>query len=204
VPRLDTVCSVRPRTGPATPLLGALVRRLRDIVSAAFLLTAGLVHADNGIEMASFDVARDHTGVYLSFATRFELPRGVEEALLKGVPLHFVADVEIYRSRWWWFNPRVAEAMRTWRLAWQPLTRSWRVSFGGLNQNYETLEGALGALRGVWRWKIAEPGQIDEGAQHTIEFRYRLDTAQLPRPLQIGVAGQSDWSLAIERSAALR
>jgi hypothetical protein len=33
----------------------------------------------------------------------------------------------------------VIRATRTWRLAYQPLTRKYRVTFGGLNQNYDSL-----------------------------------------------------------------
>jgi hypothetical protein len=28
-----------------------------------------------------------------------------------------------------------------------------------------------------------------------VEFRFRLDVSQLPRPLQIGTLGQSDWTI---------
>ena len=155
------------------------------------------------IELVGFEFARNDDSVLLSFTTRFDLPRSVEDALQKGVPLYFVADADVYRSRWYWRDLRVARVSRTWRLAWQPLTRSYRVSFGGLNQNFETLGDAMTAVRGVARWKIAEGAQLEEGARHYVEFRYRLDTSQLPRPMQIGLAGQSDWTLALEHSARI-
>ena len=49
-------------------------------------------------------------------------------------------------------------------------------------------------------WKIADAGQIEEGARHYIEFSFRLDTSLLPRPMQIGIGGQPDWALAVERT----
>jgi hypothetical protein len=58
-------------------------------------------------------------------------------------------------------------------------------------------------LRGVARWKIADGAQLEEGARHYVELRYRLDTGQLPRPMQIGLAGQSEWSLVLEHSARI-
>jgi len=48
-------------------------------------------------------------------------------------------------------------------------------------------------------WKIADAGQIEEGARHYVEFSFRLDTSLLPRPMQIGIASQSDWALSVER-----
>jgi hypothetical protein len=78
----------------------------------------------------------------------------VEDALLKGIPMFFVVEADIYRDRWYWTDPRVASAARTIRLAYQPLTRRWRVNIASglitsssglratLNQNYETLSEA--------------------------------------------------------------
>lgn len=155
-----------------------------------------------GLQLTGLEVSRNEEGLTLSFTTRFSLPSPVEDALLRGVPLHFVADATAYRSRWYWRDKPVAHASRTWRLAWQPLTRSYRVTFGVLNQTYESLEDALAAVRGTARWRIADPAEVEDGVDY-VEFSYRLDTGQLPRPMQIGLAGQADWALAIERSVAL-
>ena len=175
----------------------AFGRWLLALVAALML---GVAARAETVQLASLEVTRGEDGVLLDFTTRFTLPRAVEDALLKGVPLHFVAEADIYRSRWYWRDARVARAVRVWRLAWQPLTRSYRVSFGALNQSFETLAEAMAAVRGAAHWKIAEPGQLEADASYYIEFSYRLDTSQLPRPMQIGLAGQADWTLAAERT----
>jgi len=111
-----------------------------------------------------------------------------------------VAEAQVFRDRWYWRDRRVAEAVRVWRIVYQPLTSSYRVTFGALSQTYATRAEALAAISRGTRWKIAEPGQIEEGAHHYVEFRYRLDTNLLPRPMQIGVGGQPDWQLSIMRT----
>lgn len=151
-----------------------------------------------GAELSSLELGRDD-GLQLSFVVQFELPRGVEEALQKGVPLYFVARAEVYRDRWYWRDKRVAQAERAWRLAFQPLSRKYRVSFGGLNQAYDTLADALSALRRVTLWKVADASALEPGGSHYVEFSYRLDTSLLPRPLQIGLGGQADWNLQVEK-----
>ncbi len=163
-------------------------------------LLAVLPARADGPEFTEFKILRNDEGVFLDFALRFDLPRNVEEALQKGVPLYFVADAEVYRYRWYWRDRRVARATRVWRLAFQPLTRKYRVTFGGLNQNYDTLADALAAVRRVADWKIVEEGLIEEGARHYVEFSYRLDTTLLPRPMQIGIGGQPEWTLIVERA----
>jgi hypothetical protein len=151
-------------------------------------------------EVGEFEITRNNDeGVTLSFAVKFELPRNVEDALLKGVPLYFVAEANIYRDRWYWTDRRISSATRTWRVAYQPLARKYRVTFGGLNQNFDTLTDAMSAVRRVSSWKIAENSQIEEGSRHYVDFNYRLDTTLLPRPMQIGIGGQPDWTLLVEK-----
>lgn len=161
-------------------------------------------------EITQLRVERGDDGVHLSAQVRFELPAVVEDALLKGIPMFFVVEADIYRDRWYWTDPRVASAARTVRLAYQPLTRRWRVNIASglitssaglratLNQNYETLPEALSAIQRVARWKIADAAEVDPDAAHKLDFSFRLDLTQLPRPFQIGVAGQKDWNISAQ------
>lgn len=161
-------------------------------------------------EVTQLQVERSDEGVRLSALVQFELPPVVEDALLKGIPMFFVLEADIYRDRWYWTDQRVASAARTIRLAYQPLTRRWRVNIATglisnsaglratLNQNYDTLAEALGVIQRVARWKIAEASEVSLDGAHRLEFSFRLDLSQLPRPFQIGVAGQRDWTIVAQ------
>jgi len=153
----------------------------------------------SGPELSGFDVVASDEGVLLSYIVDFELPRSVDDALSKAVPLFFVAEAEVFRSRWYWRDQRIAHAVRVWRIVYQPLTSTYRVTFGGLSQNYISRDEAFAAISRGSRWKVAESGQVDNGS-HYLEFNYRLDTSLLPRPMQIGIGGQADWSLSVQRS----
>ena len=153
-------------------------------------------------------------GVYLNAQVQFELPNLVEEVLEKGIAIYFVAEAELYRERWYWTDQKVAQATRHMRLAYQPLTRRWRLNvspvpitnsgFGvSLNQNFDTLSEALEGVRRVARLRLGDISEIGDDGPHRVTFRFRLDTSQLPRPFQIGVVGQADWNISVERSARL-
>jgi hypothetical protein len=153
------------------------------------------------LELTSFDVAHNDEGVFLSYNINLELSRGVDEALSKAVPLFFVAEAEVYRNRFYWRDLRVGYAVRRWRIVFQPLTGTYRVTFdGGLSQNYASRAEAFFAISSSAGWKIVEGPQIEEGSRHYVEFIYRLDTSQLPRPMQIGVGGQADWTMVVKRT----
>lgn len=74
-------------------------------------------------------VARTEQGVMLSGSVRFDLSSSIEDALLKGVPVHFVYEADVVRERWYWLDRRVSARSRHLRLSHQLLTRkngAWR------------------------------------------------------------------------------
>ncbi|MBA3057061.1 MAG: DUF4390 domain-containing protein [Gammaproteobacteria bacterium] len=165
-------------------------------------------------QISNFKVERAGDAVVLSANVQFELSTAVEDALLKGVAMIFVAEADILRERWYWTNKKVAHAERHMRLAYQPLTRRWRLNVASgqithaglglaLNQNFDTLTDALAAVQRLSRWKIADASELDLDQRHLIEFRFALDVFQLPRPLQIGTLGQTDWDIAASLRQAL-
>src|SRR5438552_5013405 len=129
------------------------------LASLAVLLAMVPAHASEP-ELASFEVTNNEEGALLSYAVNFELPRGVDEALGKAVPLFFVAEAQVFRRRWYWRDQRVAHAVRIWKIVYQPLSSTWRVTFSGLSQNYASRDEAFAAISRGSRWKVAEPGQI--------------------------------------------
>jgi hypothetical protein len=170
------------------------------------LLFMGLGLAFQGAQAADspqLDAQRGADGVVLNMDLRLDLPAGVEDALQKGVALHFVAEAELLRARWYWRDRRVASASRSWRLTFQPLTLKYRVSQGGLSQTFGSLREALGVIQRISQWHIADPLPADDEGRYYVEVRFKLDTTQLPRPLQLGLGSQPDWSLGFERTLTL-
>jgi len=168
------------------------------------LATLGLPTAQaQGIKLASLELHRQDGDLSLDFDAPITLPQTVEDALQRGVPVYFVAEAALYRNRWYWRDERVARVQRSWRVAYQPLTSNWRVGFGGFNQSFPTLAEALAVVSRSSRWKIVELSQIDSESRYYLEFSYRLDTTQLPSPMQIGVGAQGDWVLGVERTLRL-
>ena len=201
---MPPVVAARQTTGPRATKPG----RRRFGVALALMLAGWAAPPAwaQGIEVVGLGAARDAEGVTLDYQLRVALPRAAEEAAQRGVPLYFRASATLWKPRWYWRDERVSRVRREWRLAYQPLTNSWRVSQGGLGQSHPSLADALATMTQTSGWRIAEAAQVDADARHYVEFEWALDTTQLPRPLQIGVTGVGsggDWSLRVERTLKL-
>lgn len=211
-----TVFITRCLKNAASSPLGGIRRLLLGLCLCISPFWAQGQGAAPATEITQLRVERADDGIHLSALVRFELAPVVQDALLKGIPMFFVVEADIYRERWYWTDPRVASAARTLRLAYQPLTRRWRVNIASglitssaglraaLNQNYDTLDEALSTIQRVARWKIADSADLDPGAVHLLDFTFRLDLSQLPRPFQIGMAGQREWSISAQFKDHLR
>ncbi len=153
-----------------------------------------------GVELATLQASKSDGALNLEFVARVNLPKAVEDALQRGVPIYFVAEAQLWRNRWYWRDERVARVARSWRLAYRPLTSDWRVSLGGLNQTFASMAEAMAALSRSGGWKLGELAALDTDKSYYLEFSYRLDSSQLPGPMQFGLGGQGDWAVGVSRT----
>ena len=168
-------------------------------------------HAQALAAGTSLEVERDADGVYLSATLAFALPRAVEDALEKGIPITFIAEADVVHERWYWLDRKASAVRRYMRVSYQPLTRRWRLSVSStpfdatglgvsVGQTYDQLSDVLATLQRIARWKVADAAELSDHQAYRLQFRFQLDMSQLPRPLQIGALGRSDWSLSVSRS----
>jgi Domain of unknown function (DUF4390) len=190
------------------------VRRRLDraawLLRVLALLAATTVWAST-VDLADMRTERAEGALLLHTTLKLELGPAVEEALVKGVPVYFVAEAELLRDRWYWYDRKVAGVTRYYRLVYQPLTRHWRLNMsseplsatglgGSIAQSFDNLPEALGTIRRQSGWKVADLSDLDPDARHNLNYRFRLDVAQLPRPFQIAAGSQADWSLSLSRN----
>jgi hypothetical protein len=184
-------------------------------VLGAWLLVASSAWAQTSVaELTELRAERREASLYLTAQLKLELAAAVEDALLKGFAVHFVAEAEVMRDRWYWYDRKIGTAVRYYRLAFQPLTRRWRLNVssepisgaglaGSISQNFETLTEALNVIRRQSGWKVADMTDLDLEARQYIAYRFRLDISQLPRPFQIAAGSQAEWTLAVAKQIRL-
>jgi hypothetical protein len=190
-----------------------LERAFRAAVACwALIFCASVLAEPQAAEITQLRLERSEEGVLLSANVKFDLPGVIDDALAKGIPMFFVAEAVLFRDRWYWYDRQVAVAARHMRLSYQPLTRRWRLVVSptpignsglALGQTFDTREEALAAVQRISHWKIADAGDVDPEVRHNVDFRFRLDVSQLPRPFQIGAVGHADWNISVMRNQRL-
>ena len=196
--------------------------RQRRVLAVALLAAFGSTHipaawaadtepaAPEWVAPAGLELQRDGEALVLSASLNWVLPDLVQDALLKGIPVHFIAEAEMLQERWYWRDAQLLSATRYLRLSYQPLTRRWRLYTGSqpfegqglgvaLSSSFETLEEAVQSMQRIVRWRIGAMPDLPSSGSATLQLRFRIDLSHFPRPLQIGALGRSDWNLLVTR-----
>lgn len=118
----------------------------------------------------------------------------LQDAVRRGVALYFVLEFELLQPRWYWTDRTVIERSKVTRLAWHALTRQYRVTADGLTQTWDTLADALDTMRKVRHWRVFDAASAAAGSTYVARIRLRLDTSQLPKPLQLNAMTDRDWN----------
>lgn len=139
------------------------------------------------------ELVPDEQGYAIGASFDIRLGARLEEAVEKGLPLHFRFEVQIKRKRWYWADEHLAGLVLQYRLSYQALTRQYRLSQGSLHRNFASLEDALLALGRVAQLHVLDKGASPPGEPLTVAVRLSLDHNQLPKPLQVDALANSDW-----------
>jgi hypothetical protein len=168
----------------------------------AFVLALSLSHpvlAADGIDIVQTHIEDSTEGYRLSATFDFDLNRGLEDALNRGIPLYFTTEVEIKRPRWYWFDAKEITESQTIRISYNVLTRQYHAAISGrLQLSFSTLDDALSLVRRPNRWVIADRNELKLGQVYDVSVRMQLDVAQLPKPFQVHALNSSDWRLSTD------
>jgi hypothetical protein len=167
------------------------------MLGAVLLLAAAPVRAGDGIETVQAHMESAEDGYRLSATFSLELNHNLEEALQRGIPLHFTTDVELRRPRWYWFDESTLTATRTIRIEYNVLTRQYRGGVAGsVQQSFPTFDDAMSLVRRPSRWIVAERGMLKVGEVYVVSTRMRLNLEYLPKPFQVNALNNADWRLS--------
>ncbi|SAL30366.1 DUF4390 domain-containing protein [Caballeronia humi] len=174
--------------------------RLVAVVWTALALFLSFVAAEpalaDPIAVQRASLQADGSGWSIDARFEFDLNSSLEDAVNKGVPLYFTTDFNLSRPRWYWFDEEPVNVSQSIRLSFQPLTREYRVSTGGLQLGFGSLSEALDVIKHVTSWHVIDRNQVKPGETYIASVRMQLDIALMPKPFQIDAVNNRDWSLS--------
>jgi len=170
-------------------------RKLFDRLLVAFLLCGAVAAHAGSIEPVTASISPGDDGYVLSAEFNVDLGARLEEAVARGVPLYFNLEFTLDRNRWYWLNEQVSNVAIHYRLAYNALTRQYRLSVGGLHQNFATLTEAMHVIGRVASLPVAEKTVLKTGETYAAALRLSLDRNQLPKPFQVDALSNRDWQV---------
>jgi hypothetical protein len=175
-------------------------RRLFAVAAAIFVglllvVAAPAARADT-ILVKSAELRIEDGEVLLNAEFDLSLNATFEEALHKGIPLYFVLEFELTRSRWYWLDEKVGQTTLTYRVSYNALTRQYRAGSGLLMQAFGSLEEVERYVGRVTSRPVAQAAALVPGLRYDAAIRLRLDVNQLPKPFQLSALASREWTLS--------
>ncbi|TAN74527.1 MAG: DUF4390 domain-containing protein [Gallionella sp.] len=202
--------SKTPAVPPRPDSIGRLgIGLYKYVILAALCLLSSvfcpLAAAAEGISINKAEVRLGEDGYHLFAGYDINLTFVAQQALSRGIPLYFVSEFSLTRSRWYWLDEEIFRGEQAVKLSYNVLTRQYRISRGALYQNFASIEEALKILArqssaAIPAELIKKDGSyiaalVKKDGDYIAAARLRLDTTQLPKLLQVNALTGNDWTL---------
>jgi len=184
-------------------MFGLFLRAMLLLVGTSFFFGAW------GKEQ-SFTVAYAQTRLvdqvyHLDAQFSYELSPEARKALLSGVQLTLVLDIEVYRKRWYWWDAKIANITQRYLLKYHMLTKRFVLKWlnTGVQKNYSALRGALNELESIKNFPLLDSQLVDANEVYSVALQTYLDIEALPPPLRPVAYFSQEWHLSSERFLCL-
>ncbi len=165
------------------------------VVFCLVLALSGAARADT-IGVRSAELRVEEGEVLLNADFDLAVNATLEEALRKGIPLYFLLEFELTRSRWYWLDEKVAQTVITSRVSYNALTQQYIVRSGLLAPTFNSLDEVERYIGRVTSRPVAQAAALSKGMRYDAAIRLRLDVNQLPKPFQVDALASREWTLA--------
>ena len=123
----------------------------------------------------------------------------IEEAVNKGVALHFLIEFQVVKPWKYWFDDEIVTTSNSVSLSYHALSRQYLVNHGMHQKSFETLYEAKDALLEISNWKVLDKSLIEKGEIYNAALLIRLDQSKLPKAIQVDAIGSDKWNLTSQK-----
>ena len=123
----------------------------------------------------------------------------IEEAINKGVPLHFLIEFQVVSPRKYWFDDEIMTTTHHAALSYHALTRQYLVNRDAHQKSFETLDEAIDELSQLTDLKVLEKSLLEKGGNYKAALLMRLDQSKLPKAIQVDAIATEKWNLTSQK-----
>lgn len=169
--------------------------------SIVFLLlnTASVAFAASSININYAELQPLDDSYALSADIDIDFDNAIEEAVNKGVPLHFLIEFQVVKPWKYWFDDEIVTVSRSVTLSYHALSRQYLVNHGEHQKSFETLDEAKDALMQINNWKVMDKSLIEKSEAYNAALLVRLDQSKLPKAIQVDAIGSEKWNLTSQK-----
>jgi hypothetical protein len=149
-----------------------------------------------GVAVKDAELRIEEGELLLSAEFALALTPTLEEALQRGIPLYFVIEFDLSRTRWYWLDEKVMHWAISYRVSYNSLTRQYRVASGPLGQAFESLDEVRRFISRVTSRPVGHAEALVKDASYEAAVRFRLDVNELPKPFQVNALASREWQLS--------
>jgi hypothetical protein len=174
-------------------------RSLNLIALGLLLATLAPVAQAQGISVEHAEMLPAENGWQINADFKFNLSKEVEEAVNKGVALHFLVEFVLMEPNKYWFDQEAASASLPIKLSYHALSRQYLVNSGTRQANFTSLQEAMDEIGKLRAWEVHEKDALKKDTPYYAMLRMRLDQNKLPKPIQVSAIGSEQWNLISDR-----
>jgi hypothetical protein len=152
--------------------------------------------------VAGFDIRFAKTrlvdGVFMVDAdVNFEFSQDALEAIENGIPVTIIFEMEVLRTRRFWFDESIAGLEGRYRIETRALSKTYIVRnlSSGESRTYSSFQDALEGLGRIRNFPLIDEHLIDASSAYTLRLRALLDIESLPSPMRPLAYFSSLWRL---------
>ena len=176
--------------------------KLNLIVSffVSLLLSSSMVFAaTNSITIKQADLQLIDDFYLLNAEISIDFDAEIEEAINKGVPLHFLIEFQVVSPRKYWFDDEIITTTNRVVLSYHALTKQYLVNRETHQKSFETLDEAVDELLQLTDLKVFEKVLIEKDANYKAALLMRLDQAKLPKAIQVDAIASEKWNITSQK-----
>ena len=168
-------------------LLGSLLSS-----PAAFAATNSIL-----IKQADLQLTDDYYLLNAELSINFDAE--IEEAINKGVPLHFLIEFQVVSPRKYWFDDEIITTTNRVALSYHALTKQYLIKRDTHQKSFETLDEAIDELSQLSDLKVFEKTLIEKDGDYKAAVLMRLDQTKLPKAIQVDAIASEQWNITSQK-----